>query len=349
MAGRRNAASRTAELRDRQARRAGRPTGRQRAPHTVRRRRAGIVVAGVAGLCAIGIGASSCSGDRVTDQANGPAAAPGPAPAPKSPYGKPTSTPLPPQTRVVAFAGAPQAPEFGILGTLPLAQASKHLAEQSRPYARKTRPVLPAYDLIATIANAHPGDDGFYRTRQPSKVIARHLRAARRHDAALILDVQPGTSNFVDETKVLERWLREPDVHLALDPEWRMRPGVRPGSRIGHVSHGELTATFELVAGMIRQHDLPRKLVLVHRFTDGMVADPHLVKLPPEILPVMSIDGVGSRALKEDTYRRLAPGLPAGWLPGFKVFYDEDAAAGGVMTARQVMALQPRPHVVVYE
>lgn len=267
----------------------------------------------------------------------------------KSPYGTPTKTPLPPASRIVAYTGAPQAKELGILGTMPFEQAARRLDRQVVPYARKTRPVVRAFDLIATIADAHPGASGRYRTRQSPAVIARYLRAARRHGATLILDVQPGTSNFVDETVALAGWLKQPDVQLALDPEWRMRPGVQPGSEIGHVSAGEISATLAVVAKIVRDHRLPPKLVLVHRFTDGMIQNLDQIKVPAGIVPVVSVDGVGSRALKIDTYRRIAPHLPKPWLPGFKVFYVEDSAAGGRMSGAQVMALQPRPHVVLYE
>ncbi len=267
----------------------------------------------------------------------------------KSPYGTPTETILPPKTRVVAYTGAPQAKELGILGTMPFEQASSRLDRQAKPYDRTSRPVLRAFDLIATIADAHPGPAGKFRTRQTSTVIARYLRAARRHDAMLILDVQPGGSNFVDELRPLERWLKEPDVHLALDPEWRMRPGVKPGSEIGYVSAGEITATLARVAEIVRAQQLPPKLVLVHRFTDGMIKDLGSVKVPKEIVGVISIDGVGNRASKVATYARIAPTLPKPWLAGFKLFYQEDAAAGGLMYGEQVMALKPRPHVVLYE
>lgn len=327
---------------------AGRPRPEQRAR---RARSAGppwrrIAVLG-AGIVLLGGGLAFALGGGGDDE---PAASEQAKEAAKpSPYGEPTPTPMPPRSRVVAYTGAPQADELGILGTMPVERASDRLARQSRPYDRASRPVVPAFDLIATIANAHPGPAGKYRTRQTGKVIARYLRAARRHDAALILDVQPGTSNFVDELRPLEKWLKEPDVHLALDPEWRMRPGVQPGSEIGWVSGGEVTATLNRVARIVRANDLPPKLVIVHRFTDGMIKDLESVDVPKEIVGVISIDGVGSRTDKIHTYDRIAPTLPKPWLPGFKVFYEEDAEAGGIMYGSQVMSLKPRPHVVLYE
>ncbi|MBO9532468.1 MAG: hypothetical protein J7513_05800 [Solirubrobacteraceae bacterium] len=264
-------------------------------------------------------------------------------------YGAPTVRPLPPESRIVGFAGAPQSPELGILGDIGLERGADRLAIQSRPYQRKTRPVTRIFDLIATVADAHEGRSGLYRTRQKPATIERWLRAARRNDALLMLDIQPGGSNFVDETRALYRWLKEPDVHLALDPEWRMRPGVAPGSEIGYVSHGELQVTLDRVAGLIKRAQLPPKLVVVHRFTDGMIKDLAKVKVPKGIIGVISIDGVGVKAEKIATYKRIAPHLPKPWRPGFKLFFQEDAAAGGLMSGKQVMALQPRPSVVLYE
>ncbi len=40
-----------------------------------------------------------------------------------------------------------------------------------------------------------------------------------------------------------------------------------------------------------------------------------------------------------------APGVHA----GFKLFYDEDARRGKLMTPAQVLALRPRPELVTYE
>lgn len=308
-----------------------------------RRIAAGLAAIGVPALVAGFLVAREPAADVGTATAKSDAGA-----ARESPYGTPTRAELPPRTRIVAFVGAPQSTELGILGR-GLERGADRLERQAAAYRRKTRPVVPAFDLIATVAEAHPGKAGLYRTRQRPGTIARWLRAARRHRAQLILDIQPGGSNFPDEERALERWLREPDVHLALDPEWRMRPGVAPGTQIGWVSGGEVQATLDRVSALVARLHLPPKLVLVHRFTDGMIRDLPTVRVPRGIVPVISVDGVGARAAKVDTYRQIAPQLPAPWRPGFKLFFDEDAEAGGLMSSTQVMALAPRPAVVLYE
>ena len=141
----------------------------------------------------------------------------------------PRRPPILPDFRVVAYYGAPQDRQLGALGIGTPAQAARKLERQAEPYDRKSRPVLPAMELIAVVAAAHPGEDGRYNLRQPDSVIRRYLTAARSAKALLILDVQPGRSDFFTETRRLRKWLKEPDVGLALDPEWRMGPDEVPG------------------------------------------------------------------------------------------------------------------------
>ena len=157
----------------------------------------------------------------------------------QAPAPKPTELPLGgrqifPRFRVVAYYGAPQAHALGALGIGSPDHAVRRLAQQAKPYAKKTRPVMLALELLADVANRDPGTDGLYRTRQPASIIRRYLAAARRAKALLVLDIQPGHADFLAETRHLDRWLREPDVGLALDPEWHT-PGAVPGTQIGSV------------------------------------------------------------------------------------------------------------------
>jgi hypothetical protein len=249
-----------------------------------------------------------------------------------------------PKFRVVAYYGAPQSHELGALGIGTPASAVQRLERQARPYARGGRPVLPALELIASIANADPGADGRYRTRQPDAVIARYLRAARKDKALLLLDIQPGRSDFLTETKRLERWLREPDVGLALDPEWRVGPGEVPGRVIGHVDADEVNATTAWLAHLRREDGLPHKLVVIHQFTDDMVDETALV--PRDGLEiVLNADGFGTPPVKKSKYHAFTRQSP-GFAAGFKLFYEEDV---GLMTPREVLRLRPPPGFVVYE
>jgi hypothetical protein len=249
-----------------------------------------------------------------------------------------------PEHRVVAYYGAPQSRELGALGIGTPDGAARRLARTARGYARPDRPELPALELIAVIANADPGDDGMYRSRQQDKVIRRYLRAARRAKALLLLDIQPGRSDFFTETTRLEKWLKEPDVSLALDPEWRVGDGEVPGQVIGHVSTREVNATSAWLAQLVERENLPEKLFVIHQFTDDMV-DHTKLKQREQLATVLNVDGFGEQEIKKAKYRRFAREARE-FHPGFKLFFEEDT---DLMTPRQVMRLRPRPDLIVYE
>jgi len=249
-----------------------------------------------------------------------------------------------PEFRVVAYYGAPQSRELGALGIGSPRGAARRLDRQARPYGSKRRPVLPALELITVIANADPGEDGMYRSRQRDAVIRRYLRAARRAKALLLLDIQPGRSDFFTETTRLEKWLKEPDVSLALDPEWRVQEGEVPGQVIGHVSAREVNATSAWLAQLVAKHDLPEKLLVIHQFTDNMVPEQQL-KAREGLATVLNVDGFGNPAVKKAKYRDFTRQAPD-FYHGFKLFYEEDT---DMMRPRQVLRLRPKPFLVVYE
>ena len=248
-----------------------------------------------------------------------------------------------PERRVVGFYGAPQDEELGELGIGTPAEAAKRLERQARPYATKARPVLPAFELLAVVAAAAPGDDGLYRTRQGDDVIAKYLEAARREDAILLLDIQPGQADFLTEAKALRRWLEEPDVGLALDPEWRMAEGQVPGQTIGSVDAGEVNEVSAWLAQIVRRERLPEKLFLVHRFTEDMIVEPETLQRHRGIALTLNVDGFGTKEQKVAKYNDLVPRTSNA---GFKLFYREDE---GLMSPREVLALRPDPDFIVYE
>jgi hypothetical protein len=251
-----------------------------------------------------------------------------------------------PDFRVVAYYGAPQDAQLGALGIGTPAHAVARLKRQAEPYGRKTRPVLPALELIAVIAHGEAGPQGRYSLRQRDSVIRRYLKAARKAKALLVLDIQPGRSDFFTETKRLRKWLREPDVGLALDPEWHVQPGQIPGQVIGSVSAKEVNATSAWLAQLVAKYQLPQKLFLVHQFTPGMVPV-RALKKRAGLAMVINVDGFGGQEVKIAKYREFVrTAKAAGFRRGFKLFYQEDTK---LMKPRQVLRMSPPPDVVVYE
>ena len=250
-----------------------------------------------------------------------------------------------PRHRVVAFYGAPQTPRLGALGVGSPARAARRLERVARRYSRRRRPVLPAFELIATVASDAPGADADYSDRQSRRTVARYLRAARRARMLLILDIQPGRASFMREVRAFRRFLKEPDVSVALDPEWSMDPGQAPGLQIGDTDAATVNEVSRYLSRIVRRRNLPQKLLVVHRFTEGMIKDERRLRSYPGVALTVNVDGFGDRPNKVAKYREFTRGRRDRY-HGFKLFYEEDT---GLMTPRQVLRLRPSPDLIVYE
>jgi hypothetical protein len=248
---------------------------------------------------------------------------------------------------VVAFYGSPGDDALGALGIGAPQQAGKKLLKQAAEYESDGQPVLPAMELISTIAAEHEGERGQHNIRVPRKTIDEYLDAARAIDALLILDIQPGYEDFMTEVERLEPYLREPDVGLALDPEWHVSPPDLPGSVIGSVDAEEVNEVSAYLSELVAANDLPEKLLIVHQFTPDMIADKEELREDPGVAMVLNADGFSDPLNKEAKYDELRPrGPTANFHPGFKLFYLEDYP---LMTPKEVMKLKPPPEFVVYE
>ena len=265
-----------------------------------------------------------------------------PAPPPELPRG---GRRIFPDFRVVAFYGAPGDEQLGVLGIGPPRAAGRRLERQARSYRGGGRPVLPAFELIATVVHAAAGDDGDYSERQSDRTIRRYLRAARARKALLILDIQPGQASFMREVRAFRRFLEEPDVSLALDPEWRMEPGQVPGQEIGYTDATTVNEVSRYLAGIVREGNLPEKLLVVHRFTSDMIRDEELLERHRGVALTVNVDGFGDRPNKISKYREFTRGRRDRH-HGFKLFYQEDT---NLMQPGDVLRLRPRPELVVYE
>jgi hypothetical protein len=291
------------------------------------------------GVIATGVG---CDGSA----SHGAYRAP-PSPSPNhSPAHAPSPKPDPVGSRrIVAYYGAgSQTPALGVLGHGAPETAWARLQRQAAGYATPAHPVQPAFELISSVANATPGPDGMYRTRQSADVIDRYLRTVRRHRGLLILDIQPGRANFLPEAQALRKWLRQPDVGLALDPEWRMAPGQVPGKQIGSVSAAEVNVVSGWLDQLVAGHHLPTKLFLLHKFRSTMVRGESELINRPHLHEVVNMDGFGTQKEKLPKYRDFA--AATNFDMGIKLFYKQDV---GLMTPEQVMGLDPAPEVIDYQ
>jgi hypothetical protein len=311
-------------------------------PAYVYRRRRATAVAALAAMLVLAVLALRSCGGETTRPSSGPTVQAAAKPVTELPRG---GRRIFPDFRVVGFYGAPQDEQLGALGIGTPAAAGRRLERVARGYARKTRPVLPAFELIATIATAAPGDDGLHRMHQTDAVIGQYLKAARAAKALLLLDIQPGRGDFLSEVQRLERWLGEPDVGIALDPEWHVKPEEVPGQVIGSVTAEDVNAASEYVSRFVVDHNLPEKLFVVHQFTSGMIQNKERVVKQSGLAVTMNVDGFGDRPNKISKYAQFTSEL-ARFHDGFKLFYEEDT---NLMSPGAVLQMRPPPDLVVYE
>jgi hypothetical protein len=258
-----------------------------------------------------------------------------------------------PEFRVVAFYGYPRSGErLGALGVGSPTAVAERLSDQALDYDLGDRRVLPAFELIATLVHDFPGEDGMYRSRLDGATIDEYIAAARQEKALTILDIQPGYADFMDEARSYESWLKQPDVSLALDPEWSMRPGQLPKKQIGSTTARKVNEVSAYLSRIVQENNLPEKLLLVHEFDESMIKDRAQIVKRPGVEIVFNVDGFGSVEQKVTKFDALTsdPERPAHVRTGFKLFYEEDNRGDwALMSPFDVLDLDPQPDVIVYE
>jgi hypothetical protein len=285
-------------------------------------------------------------GEAAAVTRNEAAAAPAPPAPPKElPRG---GRRLFPDYRLVGFCGTPGAPELGELqGNFP--KETKELEAKAAPYAQG-RPLLPVFELIAVVVQSGAGPDCKYRRRVDNSIVDLYLRAARKSKALLLLNIQPGQSDFLTEVKSFESYLREPDVGVALDPEWAMKPKQRPGKFYGQTDGATINDVASYLSGIVADGNLPEKALVFHQVNRGVLKDEVELKPLPGVAFIKSVDGLGPVHSKIETYDYLMTTIRHGVHPGFKLFFDEDSRGGNrLMTPKEVLSLSPKPEYVMYE
>ncbi|SFU36928.1 hypothetical protein [Pontibacter akesuensis] len=271
--------------------------------------------------------------------------------APEYPGPAPLAGAILPGKRIVAYYGNPLSKRMGILGELPVDQMLARLDEEVANWNKvdPNLPVQPALHAIVVTAQGHPSAGGKYRLRMTDKMIDDVLAMAKKRDAIVFLDVQVGHSTLQEELPALEKYLLLPHVHLGIDAEFSMKNGSVPGRKIGTFDAKDIDYATGYLASLVKEHQLPPKLLIVHRFTQGMITNSENITLRPEVQVVMHMDGWGPPALKKDTYRRYIKNEPVQFT-GFKVFYKNDLKNNSrLMTPEEIAALTPSPLYIQYQ
>ncbi|MDO5025025.1 MAG: hypothetical protein Q4E03_00660 [Trueperella sp.] len=250
--------------------------------------------------------------------------------------------------RYVALYGTPHTPLLGLLGEQGVPETIARAAQLAAEYQTLTTDkVIPALEVIATVASAGPGEDGNYSNEYPVESFRALVEQAAAADQYVILDLQPGRADFLTQVQSYAELLKYPNVGVALDPEWRLEPDQLPLQQIGHVEITEVNSVINYLADFVKAHHLPQKMLILHQFQVQMIRDiDQLDQSRAELAILLHVDGQGSQPAKWGTWSTLRKNSPniAHW--GWKNFIDEDVP---MLNPAQTYEIKPLPHYVSYQ
>lgn len=265
------------------------------------------------------------------------------------------SEPLPgallPYKRIISFYGNLYSKNMGILGELPKKEVLQKLQQEVKLWseADSFMQTQPALHYIAVTAQGLPGKENKYRLRMPFSQIDSVLEMAAQINAIVFLDIQVGLSSLQDEIPRLEKYLNLPNVHLGIDPEFSMKGGQKPGSVIGEFDAADINYASDYLEKIVKENNLAPKILVVHRFTQGMVKNYKQIKIRPGVQIVMDMDGWGIPAKKINTYRQFIYREPVEYT-GFKLFYKNDTKNNSrMLDPKEVLKIKPQPVYIQYQ
>ena len=253
-----------------------------------------------------------------------------------------------PGRRLVALYGHPDTPGLGVLGQQDLTASIARARRMAAAYQPLSRvPVVPAFEIIATVALAFPGRNGDYSNESDVSSLRPWVHGATAAGMYVVLDLQPGRASLLAQAKRYESLLALPNVGLALDPEWKLGPDQRPLRQIGSVSIGEVNSVVRWLAALTARHHLPQKLLVLHQFQLSMIiGEKQLDTGHDDLAIVIHMDGQGTPADKQDTWNAVTPAAPAGIFFGWKNFLVKDHP---MLSPQETMAKTPTPVMISYQ
>lgn len=263
----------------------------------------------------------------------------------------PTPKPFLDRHRVVSYYGNPLAEQMGVLGEHPPDEVLRRLRAQAAVYQQLStdgRMVVPAIHLIYAVAQERPGPEGIYLLRMEDELVEFWVQLTREQGLLLFLDIQFGRSTIEREFLHVAPFLKEPHVHLALDPEFAWGPNEYPLIDIGRIDASVVNRAQELLQQVAIEHRLPNKILIVHQFRRDMLTNKASIRPYEHVELVIDADGFGAPAVKLDQWNRVIRQDNVE-RAGIKLFYRHDARSGGLMSEADVMALTPTPLVIIYQ
>lgn len=268
----------------------------------------------------------------------------------KAPYPLPGA--ILPFNRIVAYYGNFYSKGMGVLGQYPEDVMLEKLRGEVAVWevADPATPVVPAIHYIVETAQLEKGKTGMYLARMPDSQIDIALRLAEKVHGIVFIDFQVSLSSLERELPMYEEYLKKPDVHLGIDPEFSMKTGAKPGSVIGSFDAVDVNYAINYLSRLVQENDLPPKVLVIHRFTYDMLTHAERIEPTPEVQVVIDMDGWGGPEKKIGTYTHIVAPEPVQFT-GFKLFYKNDLLppSTGMLTPKQLLQLTPQPLYIQYQ
>lgn len=267
--------------------------------------------------------------------------------------GAPIEGAILPNKRVISYYGHPNSDQMGILGEYPKEEVLRLLREQAAAFeaADPSRPTVVAFELIATVAQNWPGEDGTYVAYTGDEIIQEYVDFVTANDMILILDLQIGLDTVPNQIEMVRKWLELPNVHLALDPEFSMKgneivPNDRiPGEFIGEMNGHDINVAIQMVDEIVRSKGIPPKIFIVHQFEEDMIYNKDVITPLPGVDFVLDMDGFGAQEAKLANYDHFVRDQLIEY-GGIKLFYKQDDP---LLSPEQMVVLDPPPLVIIYQ
>jgi hypothetical protein len=251
-----------------------------------------------------------------------------------------------PHARVLSYYGFPNVPQMGILGQYSPEELFPILLDQTLAYEEVSdKPVLMAYEVIASVAQRDPQADNSYLARIPDSVVQEYVDFCEKRKLHLMLDMQYGRLTTEQELDAIAHWLEYPFVHPALDPEFSVEEGEVPGEVLGAIDGSDVTFAQEWLADFCATRGLPPKILVVHQFNWYSITNKDTIRPVDGVQFCLEVDGFGSPPMKLETYAVLTQDPIE--FHGFKLWYSGEDDP--LMTPEEVLALDPSPDFIIYQ
>jgi hypothetical protein len=248
---------------------------------------------------------------------------------------------------ILAYYGHPNSRNMGILGRYSKEELNQRLTTLAAEYrAAGGRNVIKAFYIIfGTVWPA--GEIGIIG----EALLTEYIEFALKNDMLVFIDHQIGRYTPAEALRRMLPWLRYPNVHLALDPEWRT---TKPMVEIGTVTAEEINEVQRIMENYMIANNIPgERLLVIHQFNWRMISNRERIQANfSKVRLVHCADGFGTPQEKRESYafNARAANMP---VKAFKLFYNFEIPGAGfdrpLLTPREVFALEPRPYLVMYQ